>query len=73
MNAKTTELKIEGMSCQNCVKHVTNALQNVPGVTKVNVSLEENKGVVVHDETVNPETLIAAVEGEGYPASKRAS
>ena len=34
------ELKVEGMMCQNCVKHVTKALEGVPGAEDVSVSLE---------------------------------
>ena len=40
----TKELHIEGMMCQNCVKHVTKALESIDGVSEVNVSLEEKKG-----------------------------
>ncbi|NDE52370.1 MAG: copper chaperone [Actinobacteria bacterium] len=35
----TTVLHIAGMSCQNCVKHVTEALRDVQGVDSVEVSL----------------------------------
>ena len=27
-----TTLKVDGMTCEMCMKHVTSALQNVPGV-----------------------------------------
>ena len=27
-----TELHVEGMTCNNCARHVTEALQSVPGV-----------------------------------------
>ncbi|MDF2440279.1 MAG: Heavy-metal-associated domain, partial [Abditibacteriota bacterium] len=35
----TTLLKIEGMTCEMCVKHVTQGLQNVSGVQSVEVDL----------------------------------
>src|SRR6184192_1880054 len=35
-----TELAISGMTCGNCARHVTEALQSVPGVRSAAVSLE---------------------------------
>ena len=35
--------KIEGMSCQMCVKHVTKALQGVEGVSEVEVRVIASK------------------------------
>jgi len=37
---ETVELKVEGMDCQGCVKSLTRMLSGVPGVSKVDVSLE---------------------------------
>ncbi|HID85279.1 MAG TPA: hypothetical protein EYP54_09315, partial [Anaerolineales bacterium] len=31
------KLKIQGMTCDTCVRHVTRALQSVPGVVQVEV------------------------------------
>ena len=60
------ELAIEGMMCQNCVRHVTEALRAVKGVSDVAVSLEDKNAVVTTDGTVSDETLAAAVKDEGY-------
>ncbi|RIH85555.1 Copper chaperone CopZ [Meiothermus luteus] len=59
-------LKIEGMSCNNCVRHVTEALKKVAGVERVEVSLEEGRATVSGSAPV--EKLIEAVEEEGYTA-----
>ena len=64
----TTELKIEGMSCQMCVQHVTNALREVPGVTASEVDLQQARAMVQH-ENADGQQMIAAVEEEGYHAS----
>ena len=40
------ELMIEGMMCQNCVKHVTHALEGISGASHVQVSLENKKATV---------------------------
>ena len=60
------ELSIEGMMCQNCVKHVTRALEGIPGATDVNVSLENKKATVSVPETVTDDALKAAVVDAGY-------
>lgn len=61
-----THLKIEGMSCNNCVRHVTQALKSVPGVEQVEVLLQEGRAQVTG--TASVEKLIEAVHEEGYTA-----
>jgi copper chaperone len=68
--AKTIELDITGMTCDHCVRSVTNALKDVEGVSDAVVSLE-NKQAVVTAEEVDLVALIAAVEEEGYEAAAR--
>jgi len=66
--AKTIELDITGMTCDHCVRSVTNALKDVPGVADAIVSLEK-KHATVTAEGVEIPALIAAVEEEGYEAA----
>ena len=61
-------LHVEGMMCQNCVKHVKKALEAVEGVTAANVDLDEKSAVVELSAEVPDETLVAAVVEEGYEA-----
>jgi copper ion binding protein len=58
-------ISIEGMSCEHCVKAVTNALKEVDGVEEVKVSLEE-KNAVVKGNNLDDEKLKGAVEEAGY-------
>ena len=60
------ELMIEGMMCQNCVKHVTHALEGILGAADVQVSLEDKKATVNVPESVTDEALKAAVTEAGY-------
>jgi copper chaperone CopZ len=62
----TTNLKIDGMSCDHCVMHVKNALEEVAGVSAAAVSLKENSAVVDHGDAVTLEALKAAVAEAGY-------
>lgn len=61
-----TTLKVTGMTCQHCVSAVTKALEQVPGVTAANVSLEQGQATV--DGAADPSALLAAVKEEGYSA-----
>jgi copper ion binding protein len=59
-------LKIEGMSCDHCVKHVTEALEGITGVTSAKVSLKNKTAEVEHTGAVSPEAMKAAVIEAGY-------
>ena len=41
-------LKIEGMTCDHCVMHVTNALEAIDGVEKAKVSLKKNEACLLY-------------------------
>lgn len=58
------KILIEGMSCEHCVAHVKEALENLDKVTSVEVSLKDKCAIV---ETTNSnEELKEAIEEEGY-------
>jgi copper chaperone len=66
---ETANLRIEGMTCEGCVKSVTRTLQAVPGVQSVEVSLEEERAKVIYDpKKAAPADLRRAVERAGYEA-----
>lgn len=60
------ELPIDGMTCQNCVRHVTQALASVPGVEDAQVSLEEHRAIVEAGGQVTRGQLAEAVAEAGY-------
>jgi copper ion binding protein len=62
------QINIEGMSCGHCVKHVENALVEVNGVEKVEVSLADKYAIVELKQDVEDSVLKAAVEEAGYEA-----
>ena len=61
-----TTLQITGMTCENCVKHVTAALSAVPGAERVKVDLATGTAEVEGPATAAD--LAAAVAEEGYSA-----
>lgn len=62
------QINIEGMSCGHCVKHVENALMEVNGVEKVDVSLQDKLAIVELKQEVEDSILKDAVEEAGYEA-----
>lgn len=59
-------ISVEGMMCEHCQAHVTKALQEVPGVTEVSVSLEKKNAVISCGAEVSDEALKKAVTDAGY-------
>ncbi|MBM6699134.1 cadmium-translocating P-type ATPase [Bifidobacterium pullorum subsp. saeculare] len=64
MTMKT--LAIEGMTCGNCVKHVTRALESLPGASGVQVSLEGKSATLDVPPEVTDAQITAAVADAGY-------
>lgn len=64
-----TDLKVDGMTCQNCVRHAREALEAVPGVSSAEVDLDCGTAVVQH-EGADIDAMIAALDEEGYPAKE---
>ena len=66
---ETVELKVEGMDCQGCVQSVTRMLSGLPGVQKVEVSLEKANASVTYDAgKTGVAEMKKAVERAGYKA-----
>ena len=61
------EYQITGMSCASCQAHVSKAVEQVPGVTSVNVSLLSNSMQV--EGSADEHAIIQAVIDAGYGAS----
>ena len=57
-------LVVEGMTCENCVAHVTRDLEGFEGVYAVEVDLESGTAACKVDKTVDPLALSKAVTGE---------
>ena len=64
--SKTTTFTVTGMTCDNCVHHVTEAVKGVTGVTDAQVSLADKSATVKGD--FDETKIIAAIVEEGYEA-----
>lgn len=59
-----TRARVEGMSCQHCVRAVFTALTAVEGIARADVSIGAIE--IEHDGRATIETIRAAVEVAGY-------
>jgi len=60
------KITIEGMSCQHCVRHVREALEELAGVKTAKVNLENKTAEVELDQDVDDEKIKAAISDAGY-------
>lgn len=58
--------RIEGMTCDHCVRAVTQAIEALDGVERALVSLPDKAVVTLDPEKVTDEQIRKAVEEEGY-------
>ncbi|MBI3750021.1 MAG: cation transporter [Chloroflexi bacterium] len=66
------DLGVGGMTCDDCVVHVTNALESVPGVEGATVDFATRSAVVVARADVEGSALAQAVRATGqYNAFER--
>jgi Cu+-exporting ATPase len=68
----STELHVGGMTCANCARHVTEAIQSVAGVRSATVSLENQTATVRWNPgaTQNISAIAEAVKLAGYTATE---
>jgi Cu+-exporting ATPase len=68
----TTELHVDGMTCNNCARKVTEAAQAVAGVHSVGVSVAAQHASVRWDSsgTINVPAVLAALTKAGYEAEE---
>ncbi len=61
-----TNLKIDGMMCKHCVKHVHDALAKMDGVTDVEVSLENNSAAITSTKEISLDDFAKVIDDAGY-------
>ena len=57
---------VTGMTCGHCVASVTEEVQEIPGVTAVDVVLENGAVTVTSEQPIADDTVREAVEEAGY-------
>ncbi|MBN9613071.1 MAG: cation transporter [Actinobacteria bacterium] len=64
----TTEFAVTGMTCGNCEKHVREEVEQVAGITGVEVSHRTGRLAVTTAGDVDDAAVLAAVAESGYTA-----
>lgn len=62
------EFNVTGMTCGNCENHVREEVNEVPGVSVIEVSHASGKLIVNSDGPLDEAAIIAAVDEAGYTA-----
>ncbi|HET8960666.1 heavy-metal-associated domain-containing protein [Nocardioides sp.] len=62
----TRTYTVQGMTCGHCVSSVTEEVQEIPGVERVDVALETGAVTVTTSEPLDDAAIRAAVEEAGY-------
>ena len=71
MVMRTLTLPISGMTCVGCVAAATKALQSVPGVQRVQVSLSDQAALITADDRATDDALDAAIRKAGFKPGPR--
>ena len=66
MSDRETVLRVDGMTCGNCVRHVDEALREIEGVEDVVVSLAEGRAQVKHGSACSVDAMLEALREAGY-------
>jgi Cu+-exporting ATPase len=70
MSKMKTTIKIEGMMCMHCQKHVQEALSAMDGVTEVNVDLEGKKADITSTREISTAEFEKVITEAGYELVK---
>ena len=62
----TTTIAVEGMMCENCEKHVREAVKKNFKVKSVVADRTKNQAVIESKEPLDAEKLAAVITEEGY-------
>jgi copper chaperone len=66
---ETLKIKVGGMTCGGCVASVRRVVQALPGIERVDLSLEQGEATVRYDASVASRTQITkAIETAGFDA-----
>ena len=67
VNIKTTEFKINGMTCASCEEHVNHQVNKLNGIVNSKASYESGNAIVEFDKTKTNEVVIEkAINATGY-------
>jgi Cu+-exporting ATPase len=71
---KTIYVDIQGMVCESCIKAITNALNEYPGIINIDISLDKNMGEFTFESSkVSAAQIISVIQDCGFDAFEKGS
>ncbi len=69
---KTTEFKINGMTCASCEEHVNHEVNKLNGIVNLKASYENGNAIIEFDKTkTNGEEIEKAINSTGYKVTDK--
>jgi len=69
VKSRKVTLRVTGMTCEGCVRNVTQALEKISGVVSAEVDLAAGRAVITLDsDNITTTALVLAVKAAGYNA-----
>jgi len=65
------KLRVDGMSCQNCVRRVRKIIEESDGVSDVTVSMETKEAVFSYRPETDIGAILQAIQDFGFAASEK--
>lgn len=66
---ETIIVAISGMKDEECVRAVANAIQDLPSIGQIEVSLERGEASIEHGRFVSHDDILRAIVDAGYEAT----
>ncbi|WP_114552938.1 MULTISPECIES: heavy metal-associated domain-containing protein [Micrococcales] len=70
MSIVEIEYQVTGMTCGHCEMSVRDEVEQVPGVTVIDVSSTTGRLVVTAEQPVDDAAVLAAIDEAGYTAER---
>lgn len=65
---ETLLFKIGGLKDETCVRTLANAIQDLPSIGHIEISLENGEASVEHGRFVSPDDILNAIVDAGFEA-----
>lgn len=66
MNTNTTTITAPDITCNGCANSIKKALNNLEGISQVEVDVKTKQVTVKHDEKASPDEIAATLDKAGF-------
>ncbi len=60
--------KVSGLKDETCVRTLANAIQDLPSIGHIEISLEKGEASIEHGRFVSPDDILQAIVDAGFQA-----